>query len=61
MKLLLEGYDNDTKIEEYFPYIQLGKQISISYDGGRLYLYIGDKEIFKTYLAGNDWSLELNQ
>lgn len=35
------------------------KNIQVSYDGGRLYLYINDVEVYTNLGAGNDFSVTI--
>ncbi|QAY01102.1 hypothetical protein ASwh1_34 [Aeromonas phage Aswh_1] len=35
------------------------KNIKLSYDGGRVYIYLNDEKVYGSTLAGNDFSIEV--
>lgn len=58
----LESYENASCSEELVnndASINENSEIHFTYDGGRLNVYIDNKEVFSSMLAGNDFSLNL--
>lgn len=56
-----ESYERNVKVEKVVTFKDDIKSISVSYDGGRFYLYLNEEEIYTNSLAGNNFLVEFTK
>lgn len=59
--IIFQSYDTGEDIsKEHYNIPDKVENISISYDGGRLHVWIGNEEVLSTMMAGNDFNVTIN-
>ncbi len=58
--ITFRSYNYGEEISKEYKIPAKVENISISYDGGRLHVWIGDEEILSVMNAGNDFNVTIN-
>jgi hypothetical protein len=58
IKVEMTNYDTANVEVTSIPEFSM-EYVSVSYDGGRLSVYVGDVEVLKTSFAGNSFNVEV--
>ena len=57
----MTSYDYGDKVIDEYKLPEKITDFEVSYDGGRLTVYVNGEEVFYTALAGNDFTITVSQ